>query len=342
VPVVAFTVVGAVELRRLVIDGDIGAVAGSPLVVVDDDEAGLLDGWAPGAFPAVFVARRARGWDDVPPSDHPCDIVVAADDPLLPGVVDHVERHPLAAVAAAVLLRSTPHTDVEAGLAAESAVYSMLQAGPEFTDWLRRRRPAAPVVDDEPPVLVERDGDTLTIVLNRAHSHNAVNESLRAALVEALSIAVIDHDIATVVLRGNGPSFCSGGDLREFGSFPDVATAHAARLTRSPGRLAHLLRDRLRVELHGACLGAGIELAAFAGTVTAATGCRIGLPELGIGLIPGAGGTVSVPRRIGRHRTLLLALSGETIDEQTAAAWGLVDEIVRRRRGPDRPTDDSL
>jgi enoyl-CoA hydratase/carnithine racemase len=59
----------------------------------------------------------------------------------------------------------------------------------------------------------------------------------------------------------------------------------------------------------------------------AVASCRIGLPELGIGLIPGAGGTVSIPPRIGRHRTALLALSGESIDERTAASWGLIDTV---------------
>ena len=128
-------------------------------------------------------------------------------------------------------------------------------------------------------------------------------------------------------LSGNGPSFCSGGDLGEFGSFPDPATAHVTRLTRSPARLAHLLADRLHVHLHGACMGAGIEVPAFARHVTAAPDTRIALPEVALGLVPGAGGTVSIPRRIGRHRTAALALSGSTIDAATALAWGLVDEI---------------
>ena len=74
-------------------------------------------------------------------------------------------------------------------------------------------------------------------------------------------------------------------------------------------------------------MGAGIEMAAFAGRVVADEAAAISLPEIGIGLIPGAGGTVSLPRRIGRHRTALLALSGERISASTAVDWGLVDEI---------------
>jgi enoyl-CoA hydratase/carnithine racemase len=81
------------------------------------------------------------------------------------------------------------------------------------------------------------------------------------------------------------------------------------------------------VELHGACFGSGIELPAFAGRVIAAPDTSIALPELGLGLVPGAGGTVSLPCRIGRHRTAWLALSGRAIDASTALAWGLVDDV---------------
>src|SRR5262249_51711819 len=127
---------------------------------------------------------------------------------------------------------------------------------------------------------------------------------------------------------GNGPSFCSGGDLDEFGTRPDPATAHRTRLTRSPARLLWRLRDRTGCTIHGACLGAGIELAAVAGRVQARPGTRFALPELGLGLVPGAGGTVSLPRRIGRHRTAWLALTTASIDVATALDWGLIDEIA--------------
>ncbi len=153
---------------------------------------------------------------------------------------------------------------------------------------------------------------------------------MRDAVTEALTLAIVDDTITQVRLRGAGPSFCSGGDLDEFGLFLDPATAHVSRLTRSPARLAHLLRDRLVVELHGACMGAGIELPAFAGTVIAARDTVISLPELVVGLIPGAGGTVSIPRRIGRHRTALLALTAARIDAATAHAWALIDVIDDR------------
>ncbi len=149
---------------------------------------------------------------------------------------------------------------------------------------------------------------------------------MRDQLIGALQEAAAAS--GRIVLRGEGPSFCSGGDLDEFGTRPDPGTAHLVRLTRSAARLVHRLRDRVEVDLHGWCVGAGIELPSFAGTVRAAADTRIALPELQFGLVPGAGGTVSLPRRIGRQRTNWLAMSGTTLDASTALAWGLVDEIA--------------
>ena len=79
--------------------------------------------------------------------------------------------------------------------------------------------------------------------------------------------------------------------------------------------------------VHGSTLGGGIEMAAFADRIVADPGSTFGLPEVAIGLIPGAGGTVSLPRRIGRQRTAALGISGRSIDAATALEWGLVDEV---------------
>ncbi|NNL65223.1 MAG: enoyl-CoA hydratase/isomerase family protein, partial [Myxococcales bacterium] len=79
------------------------------------------------------------------------------------------------------------------------------------------------------------------------------------------------------------------------------------------------------VRLHGACVGAGIELAAFAARVHAAEDAFFGLPEIGMGLVPGAGGTVGIPRRIGAQRAARWMLSGARLDRETALSWGLID-----------------
>jgi enoyl-CoA hydratase/carnithine racemase len=83
----------------------------------------------------------------------------------------------------------------------------------------------------------------------------------------------------------------------------------------------------VRVEVHGACVGAGIELPAFARRVVARSDAFFQLPEVAMGLVPGAGGTVSIPRRVGRQRAAYLCLSAVRLDAETALAWGLVDEI---------------
>lgn len=277
---------------------------------------------SPGALPVVVLALGEESGGHGPAA---ADAVVSPAD--LPRVLARIAAAPIAAASLAVLLRAGPPIDVEVGLAAESAVYSMLQDGPEFDAW-RATAAHVPQVVDGPTVTIEREGAHLTICLDRPHRHNAISTRLRDDLAAALQLAAVDNTITSVSLRGNGPSFCSGGDLGEFGSRPDPATAHITRLARSPGRLVHRLGHRLTAYVHGATLGGGIETAAFAHRVVARPDTVLGLPELALGLIPGAGGTVSLPRRIGRQRTALLALSTEPVDATTALRWGLVDEIT--------------
>jgi enoyl-CoA hydratase/carnithine racemase len=245
----------------------------------------------------------------------------------LDDVLATVERNPIAATTLALLLRGADERSAGAGLVAESATYSMLQAGPEFLAW-RAATPVKPRSPEPgPAVRIERAGERLDLVLNRPQVRNALNTAVRDGLLEGLAVAAADHTITEVVLRGEGPSFCSGGDLAEFGSFADPASAHLVRLTASIGRAIAALGPRVRAEVHGACAGSGVELPAFAAPVVAAADFSAALPEVALGLVPGAGGTVSVVRRVGRHRTALLALSGARIDAATALAWGLVDEV---------------
>ena len=237
-------------------------------------------------------------------------------------------RSPLAAVSLVGLLRLTHQVPVADGLVAESFAYSMLLAGPEFARW-RSARPRREVLAVRTePVHLDRRDDALTITLNRPERHNAYGRAVRDALVEALAVAVHDRTVTTVHLRGAGPSFCSGGDLEEFGTAPDVVAAHVIRQERSAAALLHLLADRTVAHLHGTCIGAGLELPAFARTVVAHPGSGFQLPELAMGLVPGAGGSVSVPARIGRWRTAYLVLSGARVDAATALRWGLVDRLA--------------
>jgi enoyl-CoA hydratase/carnithine racemase len=306
------------------------ALAGSPpegpLLVVDLD--------APSAVPPAplhtGLSAVVLGVTTHEPLTHPgavaCDVVLAAGDPAIDAIARTVAANPRAAVALALLLRGTGRS-VDEGLHAESAVYSTLQAGPELARW-RARRPVRPRGTEGDPVRLAREGPVLTITLARPHVRNALDAAMRDALVDAFQLVAADPSIAEVHLRGDGAAFCAGGDLDEFGSFPDPTTAHLVRLQQSVGRCIDAVATRVTAHLYGACAGSGIELPAFAGRVVAAPDTRIALPEVAMGLIPGAGGTVSIPRRIGRWRTARLALTGEWLDVATALDWGLVDEVV--------------
>ncbi len=259
-------------------------------------------------------------------------IIVPSVDAAVSELVERVDHWPQAASICDDVLRSlAPDAPTFGGLVTESLAYSTLQSGREFEDWLARRGPASSPRADT-PVLLDRQGDSLTIWLNRPDRHNAFSTGMRQALLDALTIAIHDTSICEVVLAGSGPSFCSGGDLDEFGSFDDPATAHFARTRYSPAlaldALATRLGKGLTARVHGQVLGSGLEMASFCGQVHAHPQSEIALPELAIGLIPGAGGTVSITRRIGRWRTAYLVLSGRSISAQTALDWGLVDTVV--------------
>lgn len=320
-------------------DRELAALVTSPFAAgALFDPAGVVvltraDGWTATDEPGRCAAERL--------ASHPC-IVVAIDAPpgsappladLVPedgvasadDVLAVVERNPMAASALALCLRQGDGA-LDRALIAESATYSLLQAGPEFARWRAGRPIRAAAAAPNPPVRLERQGDRLDLILSRPQVRNALNRAMRDGLLEGLAVAAADPALS-IVLRGEGPSFCSGGDLDEFGSFPDPAAAHLVRLATSIGRAIDALGPRLVARVHGPCAGSGVELPAFAARVEAAANFSASLPEVSLGLIPGAGGTASITRRVGRHRMALLALSGARIDAARALAWGLVDAV---------------
>jgi enoyl-CoA hydratase/carnithine racemase len=274
-------------------------------------------------LPAVVVAGPDCTMD--PGLMDLVDVAVTSPEDL-EAIVAGVRHAPVAAAAAALLLRAAPRRSTEDGLVAESAVFSTLQAGPEHLAWRERIPRRTRSGDDGPRVAVHRRGSTVEIRLNRPSAANAFDVRMRDELLEALAVVEADPELRAV-LRGEGRAFCSGGDLDEFGSAPDPATAHLVRLRRSVGAVLARVSGRVTALVHGTVSGSGAELAAFAGRVVAHPEARFVLPELGLGLVPGAGGTVSLTRRIGRHRTAWMALSGQPVEAPIARSWGLVDEI---------------
>lgn len=238
-----------------------------------------------------------------------------------------IDHQPVAAAVLAQVLRLGDALTFDQALTLESLAYSMLLASEGFRGW----RAGAPVrtsrAGDEVRVSMAKEAGVLRITLSRPAARNAFDAAMRDALVEALDFAMIDPDHLPIELCGEGPAFSAGGDLDEFGTATDGGLAHLIRTLRSPARLVQGLGDRLQARVHGACVGAGIEIPAAAQCVTAQPGAHFRLPEVAMGLIPGAGGTASIPRRIGRHRACYMALSGAEIDLATALAWGLVDHL---------------
>ena len=249
-------------------------------------------------------------------------------------LIRSVSQAPRTAAVLVHLLRISEGLSVEQALPLESFCYGLLQGSSEHKAWLDNRPPQT--ADPPGRVLIERQEEILRVTLDRPAARNAIDREMRDQLFEAFTVAALDPEVRTVKLRAIGPAFSIGGDLAEFGTTGDPAEAHLIRSRTLPALPLSACAAKAEVHIQGACIGAGIELAAFAAKVTADPSAWFQLPELSMGLIPGAGGCVSLPRRIGRQRAALMILSGKRISAKTALDWGLIDAIV-----DDPPVDQS-
>lgn len=291
-------------------------------VVVGLDAAGVLPAIDPAAFDVLITSAPSAPapWVSIAPvrlADRAARLERA------------VRQNPMAATILCRVLRLTEQLPFGDALNVESLAYSSLLGGEEFGRWLARRGPVARSPGAESPlVAVDRRGVRVDITLDHPASRNAMTAAMRDALCEALANALDDPGAPAVLLEGGGRCFSSGGDIGEFGTARDLAEAHVVRTLRSPALLLDRLGPRATVRLHGACIGSGLEVAAAAHRRLATADAWFQLPELAMGLIPGAGGTASVARAIGRHRTAWLVLTGQRIGAGLAREWGLIDEIV--------------
>lgn len=241
-----------------------------------------------------------------------------------------VGQFPQASAILLQLLRHNEITNDQAALWAESLAYGVLQQSGEFQRWLQQRV-AGDVdnrVESTPPLQLTRSDNVLHICLDRPHARNAYSALMRDALFEALMLLELDQTLERCIIEGAGECFCVGGDLVEFGRASDGAWAHRVRMERHVTGLMLKHAARIECRVHRACIGSGIELAAAADKLVANPETFFQLPELSMGLIPGAGGTVSILRRIGRHRLAWWVLSGKRINAQTALQWKLIDQIL--------------
>lgn len=256
-----------------------------------------------------------------------CDVVLE-NDKKLDLISRNIEAAPIAAMTLVQHLRAIEGLAMGKALTVESLAYAAIQQGPEFKAWLKGYEGGKLLEEAGRPLITEIEGTTLSIRLNRPKNYNAIGTEMRDTLCEVLDMALAHGEFETINVTGNGKTFSIGGAIQEFGEVDDPATAHWIRSLRLPATRLAELSDKLNIHVNGAAIGAGVEIGAFASRLTCSPKAWFQLPELKYGLIPGAGGTVSLSRRIGRQRTGYMALSMEKVSSKTALEWGLVDEIL--------------
>jgi 3-hydroxyacyl-CoA dehydrogenase len=152
---------------------------------------------------------------------------------------------------------------------------------------------------------------------------NSLSAALRAELHAAIQAALADERVRALVLAGEGGFFCCGAEIREFNT--PMSTREPT--LRSVIALIEGATKPVVAAIHGAALGGGLELALGCHYRVALDGASLGLPEVKLGVLPGAGGTQRLPRIVGVERALTMIAQGDAIDTATALDWGLLDEV---------------
>ncbi len=169
-------------------------------------------------------------------------------------------------------------------------------------------------------VTLSRDGDIALVSIN-SPPVNALSQAVRAGIVEAMRQAQSD-DSKAIVLICEGRTFIAGADITEFGKPPK-----APSLLDVEDAIEGATKPVVAA-IHGTALGGGLEVALCCHYRVAVPSAKCGLPEVHLGLIPGAGGTQRLPRLVGAQAALEMITSGKHVDAKTAAAAGLIDELV--------------
>lgn len=184
----------------------------------------------------------------------------------------------------------------------------------------------------ETPLLSDLSGGLLTLTLNRPDRLNSLNEPLHLALREGLSRAHDDAGVRAVLITGAGRAFCAGQDLgdrdpRKREGLPDLGRT-LETFYNPTLRLIRSLEKPVVAAVNGVAAGAGANIALACDIVLAARSARFIQAFCKIGLTPDAGGSWTLPHLLGEARAKALALTGEPLDAETAAAWGLIWKAV--------------
>lgn len=179
-------------------------------------------------------------------------------------------------------------------------------------------------------VLYRRSADVARVTLNRPHRLNAFSVRMRDELCEVLDAIRVD-DARVVLVDGAGErAFCAGADLSEFLTAPSAVGARRIRAARDLWGLFRRLPQPSIAALHGHVLGSGLEIALFCDLRIAADDCRFALPEPMLGILPGAGGTQTLPRTSRLAHAAELLLAGGSFDANEALNADIVTRVVPR------------
>jgi enoyl-CoA hydratase len=177
----------------------------------------------------------------------------------------------------------------------------------------------------------EKNKGIACVTLNRPEVLNVYNIQMRDDLHQVLSAIRDDPDVRVAIFTGAGDkAFCAGADLSEFLTAPSPTLARRARWRRDVWGLFLSIPQPLIAAVHGYVLGSGIEIALCCDIRIASQRAQFGLPEVGLGIIPAAGGTQTLPRIVGRAKALEMLLTNRRIDSKEAYRIGLVNKVVKK------------
>jgi enoyl-CoA hydratase/carnithine racemase len=180
-------------------------------------------------------------------------------------------------------------------------------------------------------IIYEKQDGVAYITLNRPKALNAYSIKMRDELYEVLGAIKDDPEVRVVILKGAGEkAFCAGADLTEFLTAPSPVIARQARFERDVWGRFLSVGQPVIAAMHGYVLGSGIEMALCCDIRLASGDAQFGLPEPGLGIIPAAGGSQTLPRVIGRAAALDMLLSGRWLTAPEALKLKLVNRVVPR------------